>query len=121
MREFLAEVHHRAWVATTVAGVLAAACALAHLALPAALAAMAAGAILMWISEEENRPVAAMTPDDALPPAPALAAAPVPARDSAVLVREWKSPFPVPRRARGKRPYGRRVRRWRVAFPVSSD
>ena len=121
MRDFLTEVRHRAWTATTLASASAVVCASLGLALPTALAAMAAGVVLMWISEEESRLVAAMTPDDASPPAPALAAAPVPARDSAVLVRDWKSPFPVPRRARGKRPYGRRVRRWRVAFPVSSD
>ncbi len=121
MRDFLTEVRHRAWTATTLASASAVVCASLGLALPTALAAMAAGVVLMWISEEESRLVAAMTPDDASLPVPALDAAPVPARDSAVRVREWKNPFPAPRHARRQRLHGRRVRRWRVAFPVSSD
>ena len=121
MREFLTEVHHRAWTATALASALAVVCALLGLALPTALAAMAAGVILMWISEEESRLVAAMTPDDAPPPIPEPAALPVPATDSAVRVREWKSPFPMPRPARRQRSHGRRARRWRVAAAVSSD
>jgi hypothetical protein len=55
MRELLAEIHHRAWLATALAATLTAVFALLHLALPAALAAMATGGILMWISEEETR------------------------------------------------------------------
>ena len=121
MREFLTEVHHRAWTATALASTLAVVCALLGLALPTALAVMAAGMILMWISEEESRLVAAMTPDDAPPPIPEPAALPVPAPDSAVRVREWKSPFPMPRPARRQRSHGRRARRWRVAAAVSSD
>ncbi len=121
MREFLTEVHHRAWTATALASTLAVVCAAAGLALPTVLAAMAAGVILMWISEEESRLVAAMTPDDASLPVPALDAASVPARDSAVQVREWKNPFPAPRHARRQRSHGRRVRRWHVAAAVSSD
>ncbi len=116
MRELLAEVHHRAWAATALAGGLAAACASARLALPAVLAAMAAGAILMWLSEEENRVVAAMAPGAAPPPA-----SPVPARGPVVVVREWASPFPAPRPARRQRPQGRRAHRKRIAAAVPSD
>jgi len=119
MRDLLAEVHHRAWTATAVAGALAALCAAAQLALPAVLAAMAAGAILMWRSEEENRVVAAMAPVappasapilvPTAPPAPAL---PAPTRDAAAAVREWASPFPASRSVRRQRPQpGRRARR----------
>ena len=121
MRDLLAEVRHRAWTATAVAGALAAFCAAAQLALPAVLAAMAAGAILMWRSEEENRVVAAMALD--VPSAPASAPIlvptaapapmlPAPTRDAANAVREWANPFPAPRSARRQRPQpGRRARR----------
>jgi hypothetical protein len=122
MREFLAEVHHRAWIATFVASALAAACALAHLELPAALAA---GGILMWISEEENRLVAAMAPDPGPVPAPVSvpAAAAPPARAPAVRVREWASPFPASRlvRLQRQRAQGRRARRRHVAIAAPSD
>ncbi len=130
MREFLAEVHHRAWIATGLAGALAAACASAHLALPAALAAMTAGAIMIWISEEETRLLAAMVADEAFPAAPGDAAvsAPVPAPAPApipaavrVRVRDWTSPFPAPRPARRQRPQGRRVHRQLVAAATLSD
>jgi hypothetical protein len=119
MRDLLAELHHRAWTATAVAGALAALCAAAQLALPAVLAAMAAGAILMWRSEEENRVVAAMALD--VPSAPASAPilvptaatpTPVPTRDATAAVREWASPFPASRSVRRQRPQpGRRARR----------
>ncbi len=126
MREFLAEVHHRAWIATGLAGALAAACASAHLALPTVLAAMTAGAIMIWISEEETRLLAAMVPGEAPATAPGDAAvsAPVPARDPAavrVQVRDWTSPFPAPRLARRQRPRGRRVHRQLVAAATLSD
>ncbi len=130
MREFLAEVHHRAWIATGLAGALAAACASAHLALPAALAAMTAGAIMIWISEEETRLLAAMVADEAFPAAPGDAAvsAPVPAPAPApipaavrVRVRDWTSPFPAPRPARRQRPQGRRVHRQLVAAATLPD
>ena len=134
MREFLAEVHHRAWIATGMAGALAAACASAHLALPAALAAMTAGAIMIWISEEETRLLAAMVADEAFPatpgdaavsapvpaPAPAPAPAPIPAAVR-VRVRDWTSPFPAPRPARRQRRQGRRVHRQLVAAATLSD
>jgi hypothetical protein len=130
MREFLAEVHHRAWIATGLAGALAAACASAHLALPAALAAMTAGAIMIWISEEETRLLAAMVADEAFPaapgdaavsaPAPAPAPAPIPAAVR-VRVRDWTSPFPAPRPARRQRPQGRRVHRQLVAAATLPD
>jgi hypothetical protein len=112
MRELLAEIHHRAWLATALAAALTAVFALLHLALPAALAAMATGGILMWISEEETRVVAAMAPAAMAPAndlAPVLAAAP--AFGSAVLVREWSSPFPGSRSARSQRPQDRRAGR----------
>ena len=119
MREFLAEVHHRAWIATALVSALAAACALLHFALPAALAAMAAGAMLMWISEEESRLVAAMAPGP--DPAPAIAPAPAPARDAAIRIREWANPFPAPPSARRQRPHGRRTRRQGVTAAIPSD
>jgi hypothetical protein len=127
MRDLLAEVHHRAWTATAVAGALAVFCAAAHFTLPAVLAAMAAGAILMWTSEEENRVVAAMAsvpapvrastpvPAPALVPAVAPAPAPAPSAPApgpAPVVREWASPFPAARPARRQHPQqGRRARR----------
>ncbi len=126
MREFLAEVHHRAWIATGLAGALATACASVHLALPTVLAAMTAGAIMIWISEEETRLLAAMVPGEAPATAPGDAAvsAPVPARDPAavrVQVRDWTSLFPAPRPARRQRPQGRRVHRQLVAAVTLSD
>ncbi len=132
MREFLAEVHHRAWIAAAVVGALAAACAFAQFALPAVLAAMTAGAILMWISEEENRLVAAMAPGADPMAAPVVApvaaapvASPVPAPDadrpSAVQVREWTNPFPASRPARRPHPQGHRAGQRRVAAMALSD
>jgi hypothetical protein len=112
MRELLVEVHHRAWLATALAAVLAAACALLGFASPAALAAMAAGALLMWVSEEERRLLAAMAPGDDPIPAPVLAAVPV--RGSAIRVREWASPFPAGRPAPRQRPQERRAGRRRA-------
>jgi hypothetical protein len=111
MRDLLAEVHHRPWLATALAGALAAVCALLRSPLPAALAAMVAGLILMWISEEEHRVVAAMGPGDDALPAPDLAPAPAaaPATGSATRIREWASPFPAPRPARLARQQGRRT------------
>ena len=111
MRDLLAEVRHRAWTATAVAGALAAFCAAAQLALPAVLAAMAAGAILMWISEEENRVVAAMAPAPAPAQVPVLVLAPAGA--PAAVVREWADPFSARRPVRRQRPQQprRRARR----------
>ena len=110
MREFLAEVHHRAWLATAVTAALAAACALLRVPLLAAVAAMATGALLMWISEEEHRLLTAMAPGDAPMPAPDLA--PLPACGPAVCVREWVSPFPASRPAAPRqRAQGRRAGR----------
>ncbi len=128
MRELLAEVHHRAWTATALVSTFAVACAALGFVLPAALAAMAAGVILMWISEEESRLVAAMAPTVAAagaaadPPAPARALAPTPACGPAVRVRDWANPFPAARPARRQRPpRGRQARRVRVAAAMPSD
>ena len=143
MRELLAEVHHRPWTATAVACALAAFFAAMHWALPAALAAMAAGLVLMWTSEEENRVVSAMataptaapappmvpasTPvpafvQTAAPPVPANAnAAAVPAVQEVPAVREWTNPFPAPRSARRPRLQGRRAHRQHAAVLVPSD
>jgi len=52
MQDLLAKLRDKAWTATALMGALAAACASLHLALPTALAAMAAGAIMMWKAEE---------------------------------------------------------------------
>jgi len=111
MRELLAEVHHRAWLATALAGGLAVASAALRLPLPAAMAAMATGALLMWISEEKHRLVAAMAPGGDPIPAPALppVLAPVPPGGSAVPVREWANPFPASRPTRRQRQQGRRA------------
>lgn len=107
MRELLAEIHHKAWAATASVAALAAACALAKLALPAVLAAAAVGAMLMWISEEEKRILAAMAPVGDAPPPALVPAAPRPM----VRVRDWANPFPAPRAVRRQRVGGRRVRR----------
>jgi hypothetical protein len=98
-------------------GILAVACASLRLGLPAVVAVMATGAILMWISEEEKRVLAAMRPEGAgpvpapeLPSLPSPAPAPVPAGDaSAIRVREWANAFPAPRRDRRERQVGRRA------------
>jgi hypothetical protein len=111
MRELLAEVHHRAWLATAVAGGLAVACAALRLPLAAATAALATGALLIWISEEKHRLVAAMAPGQDPVPAPVLPPVPAPAapRGSAVPVREWANPFPASRPTRRQRQQGRRA------------
>ncbi len=111
MRELLAEVHHRAWLATAAAGGLAVASAALRLPVPAAMAAMTAGALLMWISEEKHRLVAAMAPDQDPIPAPVLPPVQAPAapRGSAVPVREWTNPFPASRPTRRERQQGRRA------------
>ena len=117
VRDLLVEIHYRAWVAAAVAGAVAAACASLQMAFPATAAAMAAGAILMWISEEEKRVLAAMADADAAALPPALApsapapAAPVPANDWAAPVRAWANPFPSPRALRAAGRLGRRARR----------
>jgi hypothetical protein len=118
MREVLAELHHRAWLAAGLAGVLVASFAFLHCALPAALTAMAAGGLLMSISEEENRVVAAMVPANA--PMPAVI---VPTSQSAVSVRDWASPFPARRPTRWRGPQERRAhgRRRRVGARGLSD
>jgi hypothetical protein len=111
MRELLAEVHHRAWLATAVAGGLSVASAALRLPLPAAMAAMTAGALLMWICEEKHWLVAAMAPGQDPIPAPVLPPVPAPAapRGSAVPVREWTNPFPVSQPTRRHRQQGRRA------------
>lgn len=107
MRELLAEIHHKAWLATASVAATASVCALLKLVTPAVLAAGAVGVMLMWICEEEKRLLEAMAPGDAALP-PALI--PV-ARPSATRVREWASPFPVGRPSRRQRAKGRRDRR----------
>lgn len=127
MRDFLAEVHFRAYAFAAVVCTLAVACASMRLGVPAAVAMMAAGVILMWISEEEKRVVAAMASSGDPMPAPDLAPAPssarisapasaptpvlepVPGRGSAVRIREWANSFPAPQPARRDRQAGRRA------------
>ena len=119
MREVLAELHHKAWLAAGLASALAASFALLHCALPAALAAMVAGGLLMWISEEENRVVAAMAPASA--PMPAVT---VPTSQAAVRVRDWASPFTAPQPVRWREPQQRRAhhgRRRRAGARAASD
>lgn len=71
MRGWLDDLRDKAWIATALMGALAAAFASFHLALPTALAAMAAGAVMMWKSEEPEE-------DEALAVAVASVCAPEP-------------------------------------------
>ena len=63
MQGLLDGLRGRAWIATALMGAFAAACASLHLALPTALAAMAAGAIMMRKSEEEASVVVMKAPE----------------------------------------------------------
>ena len=60
LNSLLDDLRDKAWIATALMGALAAACASFGLAFPTALAAMAAGAIMMWKSEDEEEPLVVM-------------------------------------------------------------